>query len=154
MSLTPGARLGPYEIVAPLGAGHSVEVVEAVALPLVVRTVCRVLDLERDADRIAAFGLSVWGDHLGRRDGTAFHAYLDELIDRAMEGRAGRVLDTLANPGPAGRPLVWEELIGIASLLLAAGRDTVIGLVAGIGWALTVRPDLLPVLGAVGSKPT
>ena len=137
-------------LVAPLAAGRSVELVEEVALPFVVRTICRILDLEEDAGRLTDFGLSVWGDHLGRRDGTAFHAYLDELTDRADRGEAGRVMDALAVAAPGGRPLGREERIGIASLLLAAGRDTVIGLVAGIGWALAARPDLLPALHAAG----
>lgn len=137
-------------LVAPLGAGRPVELVEEVALPFVVRTICRILDLEQDAGRLTDFGLSVWGDHLGRRDGTAFHAYLDELTDRADRGEAGRVMDALAVAAPGGRPLGRKERIGIASLLLAAGRDTVIGLVAGIGWALAARPDLLPALHAAG----
>ena len=59
-------------------------------------------------------------------------------------------MDALAVAAPGGRKPGREERIGIASLLLAAGRDTVIGLVAGIGGALAARPDLLPLLHAVG----
>jgi hypothetical protein len=137
-------------LLAPLGAGDAVELVDDVGLPLAVRTIARLLDIDADAPRLLAFGLSVWGDHEGRRDGTAFHAYLDELVDRAARGEAGRVLGALATTPVGARPLDRAAQIGIASLLLAAGRDTVVGMIAGIGWGLVTRPDLLPALLAAG----
>jgi len=140
-------------LLAPLAADAPVEIVEGVALPVVVRAVARVLDIEADAPRLLAFGLSVWGDHLGQRDGSAFHAYLDDLVDRARAGTGGRVLGALAAASVAGAPLDRTALIGVASLLLAAGRDTVVGLLAGIAWGLVVRPDLTPILRTAGAAP-
>ena len=67
-----------------------------------------------------------------------------------MRGDAGRVLGSLATTPVAGAPLDRETLTGILSLLLAAGRDTVVGLVAGLGWGLAARPDLVPTLVAAG----
>lgn len=137
-------------LLEPLARGDAVELVDEVALPLVVRSIARILDIDGDAPRLLAFGLSVWGDHEGRRDGTAFHVYLDDLVDRAARGAAGHVFGALATTPVAGSLLDREAQIGIASLLLAAGRDTVVDLVAGIGWGLAAHPALVPVLVAAG----
>ncbi|MFM2105346.1 MAG: hypothetical protein RL338_378 [Chloroflexota bacterium] len=147
-------RADAATLLRPLAAGDSVELVEGVALPFVVGSIARVLDLEADAPRLRSFGLSVWGDHEGRRDGVPFHAFLDELLDRGARGDAGRVLGALAATPVGGAPLDRETLTGILSLLLAAGRDTVVGLVAGLGWGLVARPDLVPLLVATGDRGT
>lgn len=95
-------RADAERLLAPLRDGAAVEIVDAVALPLVVRTIARALDIADDAPRLLAFGHSVWEDAAGRRDGTAFHAYLDDLLDRAARGAAGRVFGAIATTPIAG----------------------------------------------------
>ena len=57
MALSPGARLGPYEVVAPLGAGGMGEVYEARDPRLDRRVALKVLrsDVASDPDRLARF---------------------------------------------------------------------------------------------------
>ena len=57
MSLTPGARLGPYEIVAPLGAGGMGEVYRATDTRLKRQVAVKVLptSLATDPERLARF---------------------------------------------------------------------------------------------------
>ena len=57
MSLTPGQRLGPYEITAPLGAGGMGEVFRARDTKLDREVAIKVLpaELARDEERLARF---------------------------------------------------------------------------------------------------
>src|SRR4029079_2174657 len=57
MSLTSGARLGPYEIVAPVGAGGMGEVFRARDTKLSREVAVKVLPLAfaQDAERVARF---------------------------------------------------------------------------------------------------
>src|ERR1700741_3796431 len=57
MALQPGARLGPYEIVAPIGAGGMGEVYRARDPRLGRDVAIKVLpeDLTKDAERLARF---------------------------------------------------------------------------------------------------
>ena len=57
MSLAPGVRLGPYEIVSPLGAGGMGEVYRARDTKLVREVAIKVLPAEvaRDEERLSRF---------------------------------------------------------------------------------------------------
>ena len=57
MSLTPGTRVGPYEITAPLGAGGMGEVYRATDTKLKREVAIKVLPaaLASDPDRLARF---------------------------------------------------------------------------------------------------
>jgi serine/threonine protein kinase len=57
MALTPGAKLGPYEIIAPLGAGGMGEVYRARDPQLGREVAIKILPsfLSRDPDRLRRF---------------------------------------------------------------------------------------------------
>jgi cytochrome P450 len=126
-------------LVAPLAHGE-LELVRGVGLPLVVRTIARLLDREGDIEEWASWGPSVWGDHDGRRDGAALLAFLERAVDEGAAGRGGRLFNLLATTPINGVALSREEQIGVGSLLLAGGRDTVMNLISGIAWMFAMHP--------------
>lgn len=126
-------------LVAPLAHGE-LELVRGVGLPLVVRTIARLLDREGDIEEWASWGPSVWGDHDGRRDGTALLSFLERAVDEGAAERGGRLFNLLATTPINGVALNRQEQIGVGSLLLAGGRDTVMNLISGIAWMLAMHP--------------
>jgi cytochrome P450 len=114
--------------------------VRGVGLPLVVRTIARLLDRPSDIEEWASWGPSVWGDHDGRRDGAALLAFLERAVDEGAAGTGGRLFNLLASTPIAGVVLTRDQQIGVGSLLLAGGRDTVMNLIAGIAWMVATHP--------------
>ena len=141
-SLAPfqqGIEADARELVAPLIAGE-LEMVRGVGLPLVVRTIARLLDRPSDIEEWASWGPSVWGDHDGRRDGAALLAFLERAVNEGAAGTGGRLFNLLARTPIAGVVLTRDQQIGVGSLLLAGGRDTVMNLIAGIAWMAAAHP--------------
>jgi len=141
-SLAPfqlGIEADARELVAPLRRGE-LEMVRGVGLPLVVRTIARLLDRPGDIDEWASWGPSVWGDHDGRRDGAALLAFLERAVDEGATGSGGHLFNLLASTPIAGAVLTREQQIGVGSLLLAGGRDTVMNLISGIAWMVAAHP--------------
>ena len=126
-------------LVAPL-AHSELELVRGVGLPLVVRTIARLLDREADIEEWVSWGPSVWGDHDGRRDGAALLGFLERAVDEGAAGRGGRLFNLLSTTPINGLALSREEQIGVGSLLLAGGRDTVMNLISGIAWMFAMHP--------------
>src|SRR5262245_2319067 len=122
MSLAPGTRLGPYAIVAPLGAGGMGEVYKATDTRL-DRTVAikilpsadpdRRLRFEREARAIASLShpnICMLHD-VGHADGTDF------LVVEYLEGET--LADRLTH-GPLSPPTLVELALQIADALAVA----------------------------------
>ena len=111
MSLTPGARLGPYEILSALGAGGMGEVYRArdtklnrdVALKVIPDTFARDPDRLARFRRVAQVLASLNHPHIaaiyGFEDSGATHALVLELV----EGET--LAERIAAGGPKGPPL-------------------------------------------------
>src|SRR5262245_21688641 len=116
MSLLPGARLGPYEVVAPLGAGGMGEVYRArdtklardVALKILLESFAtdgdRMMRFEREAKTLASLN----HPHIAQIYGLEQSSSVSALVMELVEG------DTLADRIARGAvPL--REAIPIAS---------------------------------------
>src|SRR5262245_35379619 len=121
MSLLPGARLGPYEVVAPLGAGGMGEVYRArdtkldrdVALKILLESFAndgdRMMRFEREAKTLASLN----HPHIAQIYGLEQSSSVSALVMELVEG------DTLADRIARGAvPL--EEAIPIASQIADA----------------------------------
>ena len=131
MPLTPGIKLGPYEITGPLGAGGMGEVYRAKDTPLGRDVAIKVLpeSLARDADRLRRFEQearaiatlnhpNILGIHdIGTHEGAPF------LVSELLEGETLRV-KLEAGPLPARR--VIEYALGIAQGLAAAHNKGIV----------------------------
>jgi eukaryotic-like serine/threonine-protein kinase len=91
MPLTPGTRLGPYEVLAPLGAGGMGEVYRAKDTRLDRTVAVKVLpsDLAADADRRARF------EREGRAVSSLNHPHICTLHDIGRESGAQGAIDYL-----------------------------------------------------------
>jgi serine/threonine protein kinase len=106
VSLTSGSRLGPYEIVSPLGAGGMGEVYRArdsklkrdVAVKVLpdafVRDPDRLARFEREAQLLASLNHPNIAQIHGFENGGGYHALVMELVD-------GPTLQEILGPTPA-----------------------------------------------------
>jgi hypothetical protein len=131
MTLTSGTKLGPYEIVVPLGAGGMGEVYRAVDTRLGREVAVKVLPagLAKDADRLRRFeqeartiaALShpnILGIHdIGTHEGAPF------LVSELLEGQTLRE-KLEAGPLPVRRAI--EYALGIAQGLAAAHEKAIV----------------------------
>jgi cytochrome P450 len=141
-ALGPAMQAIARGLVAGLVERDRVEAVGDLAIPMVSTTIAAVLGRPDDAAELASWGMTSWEERPdGTRSGARLHAYIDRCLDEAATqpgGGEARVdaFEVLTAAAIAGRPLTRIELVGLASLVLAGGRDTVIHTICGALWHL------------------
>jgi cytochrome P450 len=120
---------------------HTVEAVHELAVPMVATTIAHTLGRPQDADELATWGITSW-EHLpdGSRSGARLDAYVDRALDEAPAHDDRDAFARIARATLDGRPLIRQEQVGLANLLLAGGRDTVIHIICGALWHLADTP--------------
>ena len=139
VSREPQIRAIARGLVRGFARARAIEAVGELAIPMVATTIATVFGRPDDAAELASWGLTSW-ERLpdGRRSGARLDAYVDRVLDAGARPDAS-VEDTFAKLGHAtidGRPLSRLEQVGIANLILAGGRDTVIHVLLGAMWHL------------------
>ncbi|MER7399201.1 cytochrome P450 [Streptomyces sp. NPDC000151] len=129
------------------------DLIEALAYPLPMTVICELLgvpDLDRERFRR-------WSDAFVSTDGPGGTGGIEAEITRYLEQL---IQDKRREPGPDlfsvlirttdedGDRLSGEELVGMAFLLLVAGHETTVGLIANGILALLRHPDQLAALRA------
>jgi cytochrome P450 len=165
---TPGRVDGMYDDLGRTVAGlvdgfagrHRVDVVDDYAYPFPVAVICRLLGVPPEDEPRFRQWVDVLVDTLDPRGDITdpdpakiqavldFRQYLADLVtaDRANPG--DDMLSALAtDDGPEGR-LPDEELVGTAMLLLIAGHETTVNLIANGVLTLLRNPDVLQRLRA------
>jgi cytochrome P450 len=133
---------GPLRATAMELAGQFVsagraEAVSELALPMVVRSLGEAFGRPQDVGEWLT-----WGGHLldGPDAGRSLHAYLDRVFDEVERKPGDDVFTAIAQAHVNGRRLTRLEQVGIGSLILAGGRDTVINLISASIWRLGSQP--------------
>ena len=160
-SLVPQFRQLATELLAKLRVGGQFEVGRDLALPYVMGCLTIVYKRPQDYDEWLSWGPDVWtagayaktpvdqSIHLeGPRSGAQLQAYLDRVFDAAVANPVpvngtdgGDIWDFVSQLVVAGVPVTRAEMQGIANVLLAGGRDTVIKLITGLFWHLALTPQ-------------
>ena len=128
-------------------AKGTIEVGKEFALPYVIGCLTIIYNRPQDYDEWLAWGPDVWtADGTHKRDGTTLQNYLDRVFDHAQanlnrDQATQDVWDFVSQIEIEGRPISRPEMQGIANVLLAGGRDTVIKLITGLIWHLTSNEE-------------
>ncbi|WP_059009251.1 cytochrome P450 family protein [Streptomyces specialis] len=124
------------------------DLVESFAMPLPIMVICELLGVPY-ADR-AAFQVRGTGMMTGRdREAFAESArYLTDLVHAKSERPGDDLLSELIRARDDEGRLSEREVISMAFLLLLAGHETTVSLIANGAWALLTHPEQLAALRA------
>lgn len=145
-ALEPAMRTIARRLVARFARRGRVEAVHDLAVPMVATAIAHACGRPGDAAELTGWGITSW---VTRPDGTRSGARLDAYVDRVLDGGAadgtkagagGDAFSQIARARVGDRPLTRREQVGLANLILAGGRDTVILLLCGAMWHLAGDP--------------
>lgn len=145
-ALEPDLRTIARRLVAGFARRGRVEAVHDLAVPMVATAIAHACGRPGDAAELTSWGITSW---VIRPDGTRSGARLDAYVDRVLDagapagttgGVGGDAFSHIARARIDDRPLTRREQVGLANLILAGGRDTVILLLCGAMWHLAGDP--------------
>lgn len=120
------------ELIAEAKDLGRVEVIQQLALPMVVRCLGVVFGRPQDVEEWFSWGPDTWiTDEDGIRHGDHLDRYLKKTFDELDANPTEDIFGVVNRAELDGRPLTRLEKYGIANLVLAGGRDTVVKLVCG-----------------------
>jgi len=163
--LEPRIRAVTDELLDAAAASGQLEVVSQLAYPLPVRIISELLGVPVDdyqrfagwSGRLAdslqpQFGLTAEEAEASAQSARAaaaeFAAYFRELIAVRRERPAADLLSAMIAAESEGDKLTERELVGTCILLLVAGHETTVGLIANAILALLRHPGQLALLSA------
>jgi cytochrome P450 len=166
--LSPDFEALAKQLIQDLKTQKSFEVLEDLVIPYVIGCLTIIYKRSQDLDEWRSWGPDVWNAaaykrgedvhaaelaHRNRdfsmkspRSGEVLQTYLDRVFDEAEERvRSSQderdIWDFVAGLVIDDQPVNRKEMQGIANVLLAGGRDTVIKLLAGFIWHLVETPS-------------
>lgn len=139
--LEPAIRAIARDLVAAFVRQGRADAVTELAVPMVASTIATVLEQPGDAEELASWGITSW-EVLpdGTRSGARIDAYVDRALDESAATPGDHAFSRIARGAIDGRPLTRTEQVGLANLMLAGGRDTVILVLCGAMWHLATEP--------------
>lgn len=140
--LEPVIREIARELIAGFMRRGRADAVGELAVPLVATTIAHAFGRPRDAEELTAWGITSWEVRPdGTRSGARLDAYVERALDEGATGGRDDAFAQLARGSVDGRPLTRTEQVGIANLILAGGRDTIVLLLCGAMWHLAGDRD-------------
>lgn len=152
--LIPEFKQHAEQILNSFFAGKNLEVGADLALPLVMHNLGVIYRRPQDVAEWISWGPDVWTAESPVRSGNVLHKYLDLIYEEAMSQSKDDVWNEIAHLEIEGKQISAQEFRGIAGVMLAGGRDTVVKLFTGIMWhfgnnphdleLIRSKPDLIP----------
>jgi cytochrome P450 len=146
--LIPKFKKHTETLVADFFADSSLEVGRDLALPLVMNNLGVIYSRPQDVAEWISWGPDVWTAESEKRDGKVLHRYLDAIYQEALQHSNDDIWNKIANLKINGVQVSADEFRGIAGVMLAGGRDTVVKLFTGIIWHFGNHPEDLNLLRA------
>lgn len=129
------------KIVADYFKQSQQNVISNLALPIVMQNLGVIYNRPQDVAEWISWGPDVWTAESEERSGEVLHRYLDRIYEEALSGSSDDVWRQIATMEIEGQQVSASEFRGIAGVLLAGGRDTVVKLLTGIIWHLARKPS-------------
>ena len=117
------------------------EFVSEVALPMVGQCLGVIYNRPQDVSEWLSWGADVWISTPTGRSGEHLDRYLKAVFDEAENSDEENAWTFIARLELEGGPISRTEMYGIANVLLAGGRDTVVKLMSGMIWHLATATE-------------
>jgi cytochrome P450 len=144
--LIPEFKKHTEGLVADFFANSSLEVGRDLALPLVMKNLGVIYNRPQDVAEWISWGPDVWTAESEERDGKVLHRYLDAIYEEALQQKNDDIWNKIAHLEINDVQVSADEFRGIAGVMLAGGRDTVVKLFTGIMWHFGNHPQDLKLL--------
>ena len=144
--LIPEFKKHTEALVADFFADNSLEVGRDLALPLVMKNLGVIYSRPQDVAEWISWGPDVWTAESEKRDGKVLHRYLDAIYEEALQQNNDDIWNKIAHLKINDVQVSADEFRGIAGVMLAGGRDTVVKLFTGIMWHFGNHPQDLKLL--------
>ena len=118
------------------------------ALPIVMHNLGAIFNRPQDVQEWVSWGADVWTAESEKRDGGVLHRYLDSIYEEALSTNNTDIWRDIALLEIEGKQISALEFRGIAGVLLAGGRDTIVKLLSGMLWYFGLNPTELEKLRA------
>ena len=144
--LIPQFRAHTEKLIADFFQNGDLEVGQHLSLPLVMNNLGVIYSRPQDVDEWISWGPDVWTVESEVRDGKVLHRYLDAIYEEALHKDKADIWNQIAHLEIEGQQISAAEFRGIAGVMLAGGRDTVVKLFTGIMWHFGNKPQDLELL--------
>ncbi|WP_345612863.1 cytochrome P450 family protein [Pseudonocardia adelaidensis] len=152
--LAPRIRDVAEELLAPRGGDEVVDLIPAFAYPLPMRVISALLGVPPSAETefqgrtksLVSPAIAGYDAYLD--DARSLLGFLHELIEEKRQNPGDDLFSDLIAARDGGDRLSEDELTGMAYLLVLAGHETTVNLIANGMLALLTHPDQLSLLRA------
>jgi cytochrome P450 len=135
-SLVPNFQRNAIRILDEYEAAGGGDFIRDVALNYVVTCLGDIFNRPQDVAEWMSWGAAVWEADGNGRSGDRLHEYLRRVFDEAQTSDVDDVWTFIAQLHINEQPMTFEQFMGIGSVSLAGGRDTVVKLITGSTWHL------------------
>jgi cytochrome P450 len=132
--LVPQFRKSTENLITDFFNHENLEVGQHLSLPLVMKNLGVIYNRPQDVEEWISWGPDVWTAESVERDGKVLHRYLDAIYEEALTKSKDDIWSQIAYLEIEGQQVSAAEFRGIAGVMLAGGRDTVVKLFTGIMW--------------------